>query len=89
MSNFKRVFSLGQTFIKIEDNREMVSKICPNEKLTFPCTYFPSTAKPLGKIRLHGAFTLSLMHSLKKFFEQNITFKIIAFKKMSNLFHTH
>ena len=70
MSNFKGDFSLGQTLIKIKPNKEMASKIGPN-KLTPPCILIPSTTKHLGKIRLNEAFTLSLIHSLKAFFEKN------------------
>ena len=40
-----------QTLIKIKHNREMVGKICPNGKLTPPCT-------PLSTF-LHVAFTVS------------------------------
>ena len=33
--------SLYQTLIKIKHNKEMAGKICPNMKLTPPCTPFP------------------------------------------------
>ena len=38
--------------------------------LTPPFTPLPSTTKDLRKNRLHVAFTLSLIFSLKTFFEQ-------------------
>ena len=41
--------NIYQTLIEIIHNRKMVGKICPNMKLSPPCTPLPQYNKALGK----------------------------------------